>query len=64
MTEYGSFRYNLLDGSNDWFHGHPACRCTECGECLPRCPEKLDIPRLLFDAHDLLKTKAGKRLWD
>jgi predicted aldo/keto reductase-like oxidoreductase len=64
MTEYGSFRYNLLDGSHDWFHGHPAYRCTECGQCLPRCPEKLDIPRLMFDAHDLLKTEAGKRLWD
>lgn len=64
MTEYGSFRYNLLDGSHDWFHGHPAYRCTECGQCLPRCPERLDIPRLLFDAHDLLKTKAGRRLWD
>ena len=38
-------------------------RCTECGECLPRCPEKLDIPGLLFDAHDLLKTGSGRRLW-
>jgi len=63
MTEYGSFRYNLLDGSYDWFRGPAGDHCTECGECLPRCPEKLDIPRLLFDAHDLLKTGSGKRLW-
>ncbi len=63
MNAYGTFRYNLLDGSNDWFHGHPGDHCTECGDCLPRCPEKLDIPRLLFDAHDLLKTGAGKRMW-
>jgi len=63
MTEYGSFRYNLLDGSDDWFHGPPGDHCTECGVCLTRCPEKLDIPRLLFDAHDLLKTATGRRLW-
>lgn len=63
MTEYGSFRYNLLDGTDDWFHGWPGDHCTECGQCLPRCPEHLDIPRLLFDAHDLLKTATGRRLW-
>lgn len=63
MKEYGSFRYNLLDGSHDWFHGWPGNRCTTCGECLPRCPEKLDIPRLLFDAHKRLKTGIGRRLW-
>lgn len=63
MTEYGSFRYNLLNGTHDWFHGAPADQCTECGDCLPRCPEKLDVPRLMFDTHDLLKTGTAKRLW-
>lgn len=63
MHNYGSYRYNMLNGSNDWFHGWPGDHCTECGECLPRCPEKLDIPRLLFDTHDLLKTGAGHRMW-
>ncbi|UCD30245.1 MAG: aldo/keto reductase [Planctomycetota bacterium] len=63
MTEFGNFRYNLLDGTEDWFFGPTADCCTECGECLPRCPEKLEIPRLLFDAHDLLKSGTGQRLW-
>jgi len=64
MVEYGTFRYNLLDGSFDWFHGPTGDHCTECGQCLPRCPEKLEIPRLLFDTHDLLKTGQGRRLWE
>lgn len=64
MREYASFRYNLLNGSDDWFHGHPGDHCTECGKCLPRCPEHLDIPRLLFNSHDTLKTAAGRRLWE
>ncbi|MEP0844858.1 MAG: aldo/keto reductase [Phycisphaerae bacterium] len=64
MTAYGSYRYNLLNGSDDWFHGHTGDHCTECGECLPRCPQKLDIPRLLFDSHDLLKTASGRRMWE
>ena len=63
MTEYGSFRYNLLNGSFNWFHGPSGDHCTECGDCLPRCPEHLDIPRLVFDTHDLLKTGTGRRLW-
>ncbi len=63
MKDYASFRYNLLDGSDDWFHGWPGSHCTRCGECLPRCPENLDIPRLLFDAHRQLKTGIGRRLW-
>jgi predicted aldo/keto reductase-like oxidoreductase len=63
MNEYASFRYNLLNGTDEWFHGHPGDHCTECGECLPRCPEHLDVPRLLFSAHDTLKTGTGRRLW-
>jgi predicted aldo/keto reductase-like oxidoreductase len=63
MTDYGSFRYNLFNGGDDWFHGHPGDHCTECGDCLPRCPEHLEIPRLLFDVHDTLKTGAARRLW-
>ena len=64
MTDYGQYRYNLIDGCDDWFYGLKGHRCTECGQCLPRCPENLDIPRLLFDAHDRLGGAPGSRLWD
>ena len=63
MHAYGRYRYNMLNGSDDWFQGWTGDHCTECGECLPRCPEKLPIPRLLFDVHDTLKSKPGRRLW-
>lgn len=64
MRKFGSFRYNLLDGDEDWFFGPTADHCTECGDCLPRCPENLEIPRLLFETHDMLKTGEAKRLWE
>lgn len=63
MEAYGRYRYNMLNGGDDWFQGWTGDHCTECGDCLARCPEHLDIPRLLFDTHDTLKAKPGRRLW-
>ena len=54
MKDYGKFRYNMLEENGHWFPGSFAFRCTECGDCLPRCPEKLNIPKLLFKTHDSL----------
>ncbi len=56
MEDYGKFRYNMFEGEGHWFPGNFAAKCTECGDCLPRCPEKLEIPKLLFATH--------KRLFD
>ncbi|MDR1042023.1 MAG: aldo/keto reductase [Deltaproteobacteria bacterium] len=36
--------------------GESAALCTECGECLEKCPQHLEIPRLLKEAADLYKT--------
>ena len=54
MEDYGRFRYNMFEGEGHWFPGNFASRCTQCGDCLPRCPEKLAIPELLFNTHDRL----------
>jgi len=54
MVDFGKYRYNLFTRGGHWFPGDQATACTECGDCVPRCPEKLDIPRLLLDTHQLL----------
>ncbi|MBN1476110.1 aldo/keto reductase, partial [Candidatus Sumerlaeota bacterium] len=44
MEEFAKMRYNLFEQAGHWFPGNLASKCTECGDCLPRCPEHLDIP--------------------
>lgn len=59
MEDYGKFRYNMFEGEGHWFPGNFASKCTECGDCLPRCPEKLEIPSLLKETHkELFDRKA------
>ncbi len=64
MTEFGQYRYRMFENAGHWFPGMKANRCTECGDCLPRCPENLDIPALLQDTHGKLNGSSGRRLWE
>jgi predicted aldo/keto reductase-like oxidoreductase len=47
----GQFRYNGPFGINQ---DQRADKCTECGECLEKCPQNIDIPSWLKKAHEAL----------
>ncbi len=64
MTEFGRYRYGMFENAGHWFPGRRGDRCTDCGDCLPRCPEQLDIPRLLRDTHAQLAGRDRRRLWE
>jgi predicted aldo/keto reductase-like oxidoreductase len=64
MVEFSRYRYNMFEKAGHWFPGTQPHKCTECGECLPKCPEHLNIPALLFDTHRRLAGPEGKRLWE
>ncbi|MEG3440016.1 aldo/keto reductase [Pannus brasiliensis CCIBt3594] len=64
MTDFGQYRYRMFENAGHWFPGRKANHCTHCGDCLPRCPEKLDIPALLLDTHRRLNGSPRRRLWE
>ena len=64
MNDYGQYRYRMLENAGHWFPGNKGDHCTECGDCLPRCPQNLDIPQLLQDTHKRLNGSPRRRLWE
>jgi uncharacterized protein len=63
MTDFGQYRYRMFENAGHWFPGRQGSRCTDCGDCLPRCPHGLDIPSLLRETDRRLKGPSRRRLW-
>lgn len=47
--------YGWLGTEKHWIPGKNASACQECGECLEKCPQKIDIVKQLKEAHKELK---------
>lgn len=63
LTGFCQERYNLIGRAGHWWETVDAAGCHQCGDCLPRCPQKLAIPDLLKDTHQRLKAAPMRRLW-
>jgi uncharacterized protein len=63
MQEFAQYRYGMFGNAGHWYPGTTANACTDCGDCLPRCPVELEIPTLLEESHKLMFQGNRKRLW-
>ena len=64
QKEFAKERYNLVGRAGHWWESKNASDCRNCNFCLPKCPNKLNIPKLLGETHDMLFDKPNRRLWD
>lgn len=61
LVDWCKDRYSFMGNGGTWYPGVKADRCTECGECEPRCPEGLPIVQLLRRLHkDLFAGERGR----
>lgn len=64
MIDFVKYRYGMFENVGYWFFGKKGNWCIECGECLFRCLEKLDILNLLKDIYERFKGVFGCWLWE
>lgn len=46
LIDWAKWRYKMVEVK--------AISCTQCGQCLKKCPYNLNIPEMLIEAHSLL----------
>ena len=64
MEDFGQYRYQMFERAGHWFPGRYGERCTDCGDCLPRCPSNLAIAQLVKETHRRLYRPTRPRLWE
>jgi hypothetical protein len=55
LTEAAKNEYNALINKWTWVKSEDASKCTECGACEAKCPQKLPIIKQLKETHEALK---------
>ena len=63
QQEFAKERYNLIGRAGHWWETKDANNCLSCNYCVPKCPNNLNIPKLLKETHNLLLEKPKRRLW-
>ncbi len=63
LQSFSKERYNLIGKAGHWWEQLDASACSDCGDCLPRCPYHLKIPELLEETHRQLVDNPKRRLW-
>ena len=53
FREGAKYSYSLI-GKTPWAPGENAAACVECGECLEKCPQGIEIIEQLKKAHEVL----------
>ncbi len=53
IRDQARYNYSVI-GSVPWAGGKNATASAECGECLDKCPQSIDIIEQLKNAHDIL----------
>ncbi len=64
LKSFAKERYNLIGRAGHWWEEINANACKSCGDCLERCPNDLNIPKLLEEVHLNLLDNPKRRLWD